>query len=58
LGEIEGLKKEMDLKEENSTKIVESLKEDATQSFLADFEIALEQEAIVIENEALMPPNM
>jgi len=42
LGKIEGLKKEMALKEENSAKIIDSLKEDATQSFLASFETALE----------------
>ncbi|KAK7353766.1 hypothetical protein VNO80_19218 [Phaseolus coccineus] len=47
LGEIEDLKKEMTHKEENFTKMIESLKDDVTQSFLAGFETALEQAAVV-----------
>lgn len=34
-------------KEEDSTKMIEALKDDATRSFLAGFETALEQAAIV-----------
>jgi len=47
LGEIEGLKKEMALKEENSAKIIDSLNENATQSFLVGFQTALKQATIV-----------
>jgi len=47
LSEIEGLKKEMALKEESSAKVIDSLKEDVTQSFLAGFKTTLEQAAIV-----------
>jgi len=47
LGEIENLKKEMSHKEKDSNKMIESLKDDVTRSFLAGFEIALEQATIV-----------
>jgi len=38
----------MAYKEEGSNKMIESLKVDATQSFLVGFEIALEQATIVL----------
>ena len=47
MGEIEGLKKTIAFKEENSAKIINSLTEDATKSFLVGFEIALEQTTVV-----------
>ncbi|KAK7335315.1 hypothetical protein VNO80_27093 [Phaseolus coccineus] len=47
LGEVENLKKEMAQKEENANKMVESLKDDATQAFLAGFEMALEKATVV-----------
>jgi len=34
-------------KEDNSAKVIDSLKEDATQSFLTDFETTLEKAAVV-----------
>jgi len=42
--EIEGLKKE---KEKEFCKMVDSFKDDATQSYIVGFETALEQAAIV-----------
>jgi len=47
LVKIENLKKEMAHKEENATKKIESLKDDATRSFLVGFEMALEQATVV-----------
>jgi len=45
--EIEDLKKETTHKEEDFSKITDSFKEDATQSYLVGFEIALEQATVV-----------